>query len=361
MIFYSEDISGIGNPQREAYLMKRSAGVTIVASILLTFSALGLLFTIVGLIAMLWASIAEPRNDFSRPILAILFLGLAFCLFVYGLGVFTGIGLWRLKNWARITTIVLAVLMILQSLIFFLDVLLFSVIPPPTEMNASPHFRVFMRVEMAGIGLLFLGVGVWWIVLFTRRRVRAQFQSVPSSIAVEIEQPAEDMVPVPAPKAGRVPVVVLVVAVLLLAATPSLLFALFLPFPAPLMGKILYGVAGKLVYVAIGLIDLTLGIGLLRLKRWSLPATIAFYIFSILNSLFMFFPSARDAYLTALSRLLPFSLPPDLNPFPPRVFALLIDFGLVFGVLFSGALIVLLIRSRPAFEQAARERAAATS
>jgi hypothetical protein len=338
--------------------MKRSAGVTTAAIVLLSGSVLAFLLTAFVLITITWRSTAAPRSDFPRQMLILAVLFYAFFLCVEAFGILTGIGLLRLKNWARITTIVFAVCIILESLQWLLGALIFRLIPLPSEPNIPPHFYLVIRAVLAGIGLLLLSIGVWWLVLFTRRGVRAQFQSAPSSIPVEF---AEPMLPPPAPRVGRVPVVVLVVAILLLAATPGLFIVLFMHLPAFLLGKIFYGGAGKVVYVALGVIELTLGIGLLRLKRWSLPATIAFYVFQLLNTLPMFFPSARDAYLAAVFRAMPLPMPPGLFPFPPHAFDYIFDLGGVFGLLFCVALIVLLLRSRPAFEQAARERASAFS
>jgi hypothetical protein len=338
--------------------MKRSPGVTAAAIVLLIGSVIALLFTALALIGIAWASTVAPQSNFPRQMLLVIVVMYAFFLCVEAFGIFTGIGLLRLKNWARITTIVFAVCIILQSLF---STLIFFVIPLPPQPHVPPHFNLIMRGVMVGFGLLFLSIGVWWLALFTRRSVRAQFQSAPPPVPVESEEHLEPMVPLPVPKPGRVPVVVIVVAVLLLAGTPSLLLVLFLPFPAMLMGKILYGTAGKIVYLAIGLIDLTLGIGLLRLKSWSLPATIAFYVFSLLNSLSLFFPTSRDAYFAAIFHSLPFPVSPDVFQFSPHLLAYSMDFGLAFGTLFCVALIVLLLRTRPAFERAARERAATSS
>jgi hypothetical protein len=238
---------------------------------------------------------------------------------------------------------------------------MFLVIPLPTEPNVPPHFNLVMRAVTAGFGLFLLAIGVWWLVLFTRRGGRAQFQSAPSPVPMEFTAPAEPIYTSPAPRAGRVPVAVIVVAVLLLAGTPSLLVVPFMHFPAFLMGEVLYGGAARTVYVAFGLIDLTLGIGLLRLKPWSLPATVAFYVFSLLNTFFMLFTTARATYIAAIFQALPFPASPGLFPFPPHAFDLMFDIAGIFGMLFCVALIVLLLRSRRAFEQAARERASASS
>lgn len=75
----------------------------------------------------------------------------------------------------------------------------------------------------------------------------------------------------------------------------------------------------------------------------------------------MFFPAVRDAYFAAVFRSMPFPMPPEAIQFSPHMLAYSMDFGLAFGVLFCAVLPVLLIRSRPAFEQAARERASANS
>ncbi len=338
--------------------MKRSAGVTAAAIVLMAGSAIALLFTAFVLIAIVRGSTAGPQANFPRQMLIPIVLIYAFFLCVEAFGIFTGIGLLRLKNWARITAIVFAVCIILQSL---MGTLVFLVMPLPTEHNVPPHFNLMMRAVMPGFGLLFLAIGVWWLVLFTRRSVRVQFQPDLPSVPVEFAETAAPMLPSPPPRAGRVPIVMIVIAVFLLAGTPSLLVVPFMHFPAFLMGKVLYGSAAKLFYVALGLTKLTLGIGLLRLKRWSLPATVAFYFFSLLNTLPMFFPAVRDDYLAAVFRSMPFPVSPSLFPFPAHAFDLLFDFAGGFSMLFVVALIVLLLYSRPAFEQAARERASAYS
>ncbi len=338
--------------------MKRSAGVTTAAIVLIAGSAIALLFTPLATTGITWVSTAHPEANFPRQMLIPVVLVYPFFLCVEAFGIFTGIELLRLKSWARITTIVFAVFIILQSLMISV---IFLAVPLPTEANVPPHFNLVMRAVTTGFGLFFLGVGVWWLVLFTRPSVRAQFQSAPSPAPIEFTEPAELMLPPPAPRAGRVPVVIIVVAVLLLAGTSSLLVVPFMHFPAFLMGKVLYGGAAKVFYVALGLIDLTLGIGLLRLKPWSLPATIAFYVFRLLNAIPMFSPVARDAYFAAMFRSMPFPMSPGLSQFPPHAFDYFMDLGVVFSLLFYVALIVLLLYSRPAFEQAARERASASS
>jgi len=335
--------------------MKRSTGVTAAAIVLVAGSGIGLLLTSLGIFALALGSRVQPQSVLPPQLLVLVILFNIFFICLEAFGIFTGIGLLRLKNWARITTIVFAVCILLQSMFSTLIVL---VMPLPTDSNVPANFNLIFRGIMTGFGLFFLAIGAWWLVLFTRRGVSAQFQPVLSPAPMEFAEPALQPLP---PRAGRVPVVVLVVAILLLAGTPSMLVVPFMHFPAFFLGKVLYGGAARIFFVVIFVADLTVGIGLLRLKRWSLPAAIAFYVFNLLNSIPMFFPAVRDAYFAAVFRSMPFPMPPEAIQFSPHMLAYSMDFGLAFGVLFCAVLPVLLIRSRPAFEQAARERASANS
>jgi hypothetical protein len=349
--------------------MKRSAGVTVAAIFLLAGSAFMLLCTLLGIVGMFWASTAAPQGSFPRQLLIFALVGDAFVLCMQAFGIATAIGLLRLRNWARITTIVFAGFTIAISMLY---TIIFLLIPLPTAPNLPPQFSMMFRAGSTALGLFFLAIGVWWLVLFTRRSVRAQFQSAPAPIPTELPAsvPTGEFAapavapPLPPPprRPGRVPAVIIVVAILLFASVPSMLMIPFMHFPAFFLGKVLYGRAGELFYFAYLAINLTLGISLLRLKQWSLPATIAVYAFGVLNSLPMFLPGIRSAYFATVFSAMPMvGMPPGMAPFPPQVMSSIVDFGLVFGALLSLALIVLMVRARPAFAQAARERASASS
>ncbi|MGB6429995.1 MAG: hypothetical protein WBF06_05385 [Candidatus Acidiferrales bacterium] len=354
--------------------MKRSAGVTIAAVLLLAGSSLALLSHIFALVTMVWVSIATGEPALPRPVLALMVAGSVMVLGVEVFGIFTAIGLLRLKNWARITTIVFAILTILSS---FGYTLIFFLTPWSSLPNAPPHVDVAMRATAATFGLFFLSVGVWWLVLLTRRSVRTQFEAARSTMPTQAASPAMPgeiaasnvplplVLPPPPPRPGRVPVVIIVVAIFLLAGAPSVLLIPFLHFPAFFLGKILYGRAAEIFLFANVAVNVTLGICLLRLKSWSLPGTVAFYIFGLLNSLPMFLPARREAYFAAVLRVMPMpagrDMPPNVTPLSPHMMGYFAAFGAAFGALITLTLVVLLLRARPAFDQAARERAAASA
>jgi hypothetical protein len=357
--------------------MKPTAGVMAAALVLLAGSALGALLNIVGLIAMFVVSVVAPQPAFPHPLLIVALIGNAFVIGTEVFAIFTAIALLRLKNWARITTIVFAVFILFQAVIFTAFIFFLPIPPAP---NLPPHFDVGFHATMTVFGLFFFAVGLWWLLLFTRRSVRTQFQSAPAATLASAPDALLSATPAPfAPSAVlaysspalpipprdskplRAPVVVIVVAVLLLAGTPSVLFAPLMHLPAFVLGKIFYGSAAYLVYFLLGAVNLIVGIGLLRLKSWSLPAAIAVYILGVLNSLSMVLPASRAAYLDAMTHFMPFATLPNAFPISPQFLAGIMDFGAAFGVLFAIALIVLLLRARSAFEQAARERAASPS
>ncbi len=101
----------------------------------------------------------------------LLFLGVA----VFGL--ITGIGLIRLKNWARISIIVFSGLTV-----FFGGTVLAFLLAMPFPTGRG---RVADRPELLkGIVMFVYGlpvlISIWWLVLFSRKSTKAQFAGIPS-------------------------------------------------------------------------------------------------------------------------------------------------------------------------------------
>lgn len=121
--------------------MQRSVGVTISAIVILLGSLLALA---VGMLAVV--GLVSPRPNFPNyPKGANGFLIPPVFLLPAVWGITTSIGLFRLRNWGRISIIIFAAL-----LPFF-----------------APAFWVFAP--------LLLGVAIWWLVFFNLAHVKAQF------------------------------------------------------------------------------------------------------------------------------------------------------------------------------------------
>jgi predicted ferric reductase len=106
----------------------RSAGITVIAILQLIGSALLLAMSAFMAFAMIMA--APPGNDPRLPPMFFTAMRVVLPLF-YALpavwGIVTAVGLLQLKNWARISTIIISILLmvfgafgILSSMVFFL-------------------------------------------------------------------------------------------------------------------------------------------------------------------------------------------------------------------------------------------------
>src|SRR3954447_8443463 len=96
-------------------------------------------------------------------------------------GIVTAVGLLQLKNWARISTIVISVLLIVFGAFGVLTSMVFFLKPPPGN-GVDPKFFAVMGVVAGMFALAEIGVGIWWIVFCNRAGVKTQFlpQAYPS-------------------------------------------------------------------------------------------------------------------------------------------------------------------------------------
>jgi hypothetical protein len=196
------------------------------------------------------------------------------CLIAGAVYVFAcGIGVMRLRNWARTSLMVISGLLLLfsciEALVTIFSVLLVNLPGPPD----TKWLIVGMLALIFGVPV---GVAVWWLILFTRRSVVAQFEArraaSPPGRRIRFS------------KAGC-PLPISIVAWYLLSTVPSAAILPFLHFRIPvlLIGHVVRGPAAALTLsIQFGLIAIS-SIGLLRLQRWSFPLSVAIQIFVLVN------------------------------------------------------------------------------
>src|SRR5271155_10056 len=151
--------------------MKRSAGVTASAIIALLGSAVFLILGVFGLIGTAAAPIPETQPHYMKQFMWIM-MGLWFG--AAGWGIASAVGLLQLKGWARNSILIFSGLLLLVSVPGLL------VIPfTPIEQAAGlPNgFTAVVRIFLVAIFGALAGIGVWWIVFFNKKSVRAQFWS----------------------------------------------------------------------------------------------------------------------------------------------------------------------------------------
>jgi len=344
--------------------MKRSTGVTTVAVLSLIGSIFTLLMGIVFALAMFYAPVPRSNEFHGSPMF---FKGVTVtALFIYLLlalwGTLTGIGLLRLKNWARISTVVFSVLLIIMSG-FGVLVSLFLTIPPVPNKPADPSAITAIRVFMGAFWLVLLGIGTWWLVFFNRVRVREQF--VPAFAGGFTAQgSAAAQASYAGPTTGAMrrkrPLSITIIACFLLAGCVLIPLNLWFHTPAAFFTKLLNGEAAATYYLAITLLQLYLGIGLLRLQPAARRVGIAYFIFCFVNAAsFNFAPGGRARMLAFLDMTR--SRYPWLPPWQDSALqfdsTLFLIFGVGFGLVPLVVALYLLITRRQAFEGALPEPA----
>ena len=260
-------------------LRKPTASVTAAGVVALIVSVLVLLGTALAAIAFLTVPISQAAPQFPSFArnLAVgsmaLFAGLAV------FGVFTGIGVLRLKNWARISMLVWSGITaaICGCVLAFL-----AIIPFPTPPNAPANIAAFTRVAAGLVYGLPLAIAIWWLILFNRKAIAAQFAApAPDSPLDASGFPGQTTSPSKPP----LPLPITVLAVFLLTSSLSLSLLFFVHAPMVLFAHAFRGPAGTAVWITICLLSTAAGIGLLCRKVWSYSLTLGLQLLGFLSGI----------------------------------------------------------------------------
>jgi hypothetical protein len=361
----------------------RSAGITVIAVLALIGSALLLGLAVLMAIVMLVIPTPVPNNAQLPPMFFKVFrTALPFFYAAPAVwGIVTAVGLLQLKNWARISTIVFSVLLVvfgafgmLTSMVFFLK--------PPAGNGLDPKMFSLIGAVTAVFALVQMGIGIWWMIFFNRAAVKAQFvprylQS-PGSVSGEapyrMDMPYSATLPPPglAPPAGRAPspslpivapnpsvrpLSITIIAWFLLVTCLFIPMNLFLHSPVILFVTILTGWRAVMFVLVVGLVNVYVGTALLRMHPAARLIGIGYFIFGLLNAgVFYFAPGGR----ARITKLLEFQqsmfpwMPSQANsPFQVDIMPFLIV-GAIVGLALSLVPVYFLATAKPAFDKAAR-------
>ena len=248
--------------------MQRPAGV-IITSVL---QVLGSLFVLLLAAFMAIAPRIVPRSPDTPKEPPGFFLVIAAMYLIFALlGLATAIGIFRLKGWARYSTLTFAGFLVFFGLLLALVTALVPQ-PPPSATSAAqlpPGFALVVKAVMAFMWLGIAALGGWWLYYFSRRGIRFCFQGGTAEAFAE---------------SSRRPTSIMVLAVLSFMGVPWMLFGLWKPFPLLLFGVVLRGAAARLSYLVFLILALYMGFGLLRLWPPSRVVAICFYAFGWLNT-----------------------------------------------------------------------------
>jgi len=319
------------------------ASVIAGAVIALLGSVLMLVASSLGFVAML--SISLPAGSQALPPFARTAVlgtyGFMICLSIFGIS--TGIGLILLRNWARISAMVWAGVCVFFAAIG-IPIGFFMTFPgPPNAPNIPEETMHVVRWSILILYGIPLIVGVWWLILFNRKTIKAQFarHSAPLDLA--------------APQKPRCPLPVSVLAWFLICSAVNVFFLPFLPisFPVILFGHPIPGAGGKIFLLLNCLLLVVAGAGLLKLKPWSYPLTITVQLFWLVSGVVSMLSPNYDAVMTSVITDMNNAMHLSQSPYSTADFLRNMHRFMFIGFLIPIAIVVMLFYYRRRFLEAA--------
>ena len=360
----------------------RSAGVTAIAILQIIGSAIFLMMAAFMAFAMFVVP-TPPPNDAQLPPHFFTAMRVVLPLF-YALpavwGIITAVGLLQLKNWARISTIVISVLLIVFGAFGVLTSMVFFLKPPPGN-GADTKFFVVMGAVAAMFALAEIGIGIWWIVFCNRAGVKAQFlpQLYPLPYTAQVDMPysatppppslttpaglastTDPTPPVVAPTRTARPLSISIIAWFMLVSCLFVPFNIFFHAPTVLFTTILTGWPAMVLLLVFTAVNLYIGIALLQMKHAGRLVAMGYFLFGLLNFAVFYLAPGRNARMARLMEveqsMFPWMRSTQLNsPFGPEMMPIFIGTGIGIVALFL-VLMYFLAAAKPAFDQATSER-----
>jgi hypothetical protein len=259
-------------------------GVTLTAVVSILGSALLVVLALFMLLAMLVQKAQPGMPAYAKtilPIEALAFAGLA------AWGVTTAVGLFRLRGWARWSTIVVGALLVVFGAP---GALMMAIVQFPAASGAPAGLMTGIKIGVVCFYAILALLGAWWLYYFHTTGVRAQF-------AAGIGGP------------GGQPLSVWIIAWFLIVGGLICLVVVFFPFPVMVFGLLLRGWTARLLFLTFAAIECWLGAGLLRLKPLSRILAIAFFAFGVVNVLVSVFLPGFAERFSAMMNSMPGGLP----------------------------------------------------
>jgi len=281
--------------------MKRSIGVTVIAILSLLGSLFALLMgAFVAVIPFFAPEVDSGASPLSPGFFKVMMVVAALIYILPAIwGIITSVGLFRLKEWARISIIIFSVLLILMSAFGGLISLVMPTPPVPNRADVA-NVATGVRIFMGALTAVMVGIGVWWLVFFTRGRTKQQFRPLPT-VAFGASAPVLNLdhgLNVAVPISPSRPLSFTILAWFLLASCLFIPLNFWLHPPVIFLTTLLMGWPATLYMVVIAALNLYIGIGLLRLKLIARTVAIAYYVFFFVNTaIFYLAPGGRSRML----------------------------------------------------------------
>jgi hypothetical protein len=316
---------------------QRPAGVSAAAAIAVLGSIGTFLFAgLMGLNALVItaspAAARLPNQPAPPPIVLLAIIAVAYSGFG-AWGIASAVGLLKLKNWARQCFLIFGGLLAFVSVFMTAGSIVAGVVGPATAQLPSNVPRglitgVFLAIAL--VGLICLGIAIWWLVYFNRPAVKAAFMGE----TVASEPP-------------HLPLTVIIVAWLLITGGVIGAVEMFTPYPLLVFGFVLRGMPASLALALFAAVGLTAGIGMLQKRVDAHSLAIGYFTFGVLNVLSYFVVPGALARMEEVYRETQGSQAP-----PVALTNSIMMFALFVGFIGCSGILLLLIKSRRPFVDA---------
>ena len=343
--------------------MKRPLGLTL-ASVVLGMAALGQLLFAAFILFVSFVvkhdssgpyTANTPGAPFTPAIMGYVFLGTAlFIALLACWAITTIVGLLRLRNWARISILVIG-----GGLVFFGGFSIFGLIatwliqsklPPPPHLSHSIQLATF--TVMGTFYAFIAAIGVWWLVYFNRATTRSLFvRPSPYPSGYDLTS-ADSTLPYSKPsRFSHVPVAIIILACLYFVSVFACLLMAFISFPALLFGFVITGVGTHILCLTFAIIAGLIGYGLLHLKNWARLAALAQIGLGFINMVLMLLPRYQSQIFLYNQQLMQrWHLPTAPMNTPEMTHVYMIS-GVAMALIVNALFVWLIERHRSAFQR----------
>lgn len=300
--------------------MSRPVGVTASAIVAILGSMIALLFAVV-LATSPMITIGQPPPPYAAQ-MGIVVAAIAAAL--AGLGIWTAIGVFRLRSWARMSILIFAGFLGAWAT---LALIVTMAIPMPPEIGAGTRQTFHGTVAlMFGIPL---AIAVWWLIQFNAQSTKAAFAS-----------------PLTGPASTR-PLSISIIGWTGIVGGVGCLLWIPVRLPAFLFGVTFNGWNAGIVYGLFGALSLYIGKGLLDLRERARLLAIGWFVFGFVHMCVVtLVPSVRERM---------FEVQRTINPnqeYPsPIDQGVLMYLTVAFATILAATAIYFLVRNRAAFGQ----------
>jgi len=352
--------------------MARSGGVVASAVIVLIGSASSILLGVLMLLVGIFVPHSHLDLQTSSTLDRIMILESIVPFAFGGWGIATGVGLTRTRAWARISVIVFSIFLLLVTIPATLAIAIIP-LPIPADPQLPENFMTFLRVSMVTFYAVLAAPGLFWLIFFNRKNVKAEFQGQsyrefpPAAVPAFSDASAGVAFAVPPPVRSARPVSITVIGWFLLigsAVAPLSIWFTGTLFPGGRLPMFFFGFLfyGRREYLILGLwvgVQAVAAVAMLRLKNWGRLTTIGMQFLSMVNAVLIFVVPANRLKLQELMQEMYASMAARTHQPVPMYYPWW--FGLVTTLPIFLVVLWFLLKSKDAFEVAAREKSAGAS